>query len=527
MTRPRARLALGLLLAAACAGCGRPPVRTRATPPIDLPRLAADFQHLIHEGCYLCLRDVLDQYRALPARARQSPVLEPVAAQAALVFILRHKELGIPIDEEWREAQALAAAAAGTSPAALRHLQIAWAIPWNRVGVDEDFLDRDRHRWPSLEERSAWRDALQAEWPQSEVAAYLYVALNCELRPLEPIDLTPVRQHYPESPLVQYRWATCANAGESTLRSLLHADSRFQEIHFFLGRDAFHARQFDRAEAEDVLAWQGIPRFTAAALSVAGLALTAENFERALTFADDVLAIVPAKRDALLDKVTALSYLGRYADAVAAAHHLIDLGHWLLGDAYYWLSWNEYHLDTIDQALRDVQTTKQYETNVRVYMLAGLIRMKKTEWPDAKKEFMAALNVSPDACDAMFYLGGTNGHLSQWPEAASDFARAIVCYVAYEAQVKRQMAQASAENPAAGASFTARRIARLQEELRRATANEQSSTYNAAISFLTAGHPEEARHYAQQAEAFPPFAERARALLAKIDRAQQQDLDRL
>jgi tetratricopeptide (TPR) repeat protein len=527
MARLRARLAVGFLAAAACASCGRPPARTRATPPVDLARTAADFHRLIHEGCYLCLRDVLDQYGALPARARQSPILEPVAAQAALLFILRHKELGIPIDEEWREAQALAAAAAGTAPVALRHLQIVWAIPWNRVGLDEDFFDQERHRWPSLEEQSAWRRALETEWPQSEVAAYLYVALNCELRPPTPIDLTPVRQHYPESPLVQYRWATCDQSGASTLRALLDADPRFQEIHFFLGREAFGARQFDRAQEEDVQAWQGIPRFTTAALSVAGLAVTAENFEQALTFAGDVLDIVPTHRQALLDEVTALSYLGRYTDAVVVAHRLIDLGHWYLGDAYYWLAWNEYHLDTIDQALRDVQTAKQYETNVRVYMLAGQIRMKKTEWSDAKNEFTAALTVSPDACDALFYLGGTNGHLSQWPEAASDFARAIVCYVADEAQVKRQMAQASAQSPAAGASFTARRIARLQEELRQATANQQSSTYNAAISFLTAGHPDEARHYAQQAEAFPLYAARARALLAKIDRAQQQDLDPL
>jgi tetratricopeptide (TPR) repeat protein len=447
-------------------------------------------------------------------------MLEPVAAQAALLFILRRKELGIPIDEEWREAQALVAAAAGTAPVALKHLQIAWAIPWNRIGVGEDFFDQDHHRWPSQEEQSAWRRALEAEWPQSEVAAYLYLSLNCELRPQTPVDLTPVRQHYPGSPLVQYRWATCVPSGESTLQALLDADPRFLEIHFFLGREAFRARQFDRAEADDIQAWQGIPRFTTAALSVAGLALTAENFERTLTFAGDVLDTVPTHRQALLDKVIALSYLGRYADAAAVARRLIDLGHWYLGDAYYWLAWNEYHLDTIDQALRDVETTKQYETNVRVHMLAGLIRMKKTEWPDAKSEFTEALNASPDACDALFYLGGTNGHLSQWPEAASDFARAIVCYVAYEAQVKQQMAQASAQSPAAGASFTARRIARLQEELRQATDNQQSSTYNAAISFLTAGHPDEARRYAQQAEAFPSYAERAQVLLAKIGRPQ-------
>jgi len=284
-------VATALLCLAACHK--RPVVPPPGPPPLDLPAIANQFEQLISRGCYLCLDDVLRQYRALPETARRSDVIQPVATRAALLFLFRRKELGIPQDDDWTSAEAIVAASAGSSPSLQVWLEIEHATTWNAFGVGEGFLDEQQRPLPSPPQRQAWRAALEAEWPQNDVAAYVYLSLICVWPQAPAVDLVAVKEQYPASPLIQYRWATCRNPSEATLRKLLQADSRFIEIRYFLARSESSARQFADAEMDFFDAWHGIPRFTASAISAAELALTSEEYDRTLETVDAVLAIVP------------------------------------------------------------------------------------------------------------------------------------------------------------------------------------------------------------------------------------------
>jgi tetratricopeptide (TPR) repeat protein len=408
-------------------------------------------------------------------------------------------------------------AKARTSSTSRRFLEIAEAIPWNGLGVGEDFIDEEPHHWPSPADLTAWRQALATEWPEDETAAYLYLSLNCEFRPPSPVDLTPVKDRYPASPLIQYRWASCASSGETMLGGLLKADSRFQEIQYLLARHDLNSRRIPEGADRSFQAWQAIPRFTAAGLLVADFALTDEEYGRALEFAEGVLAVVPTHRRAMLDRLRALSYLERHQNAAAIARQLIALGNWYLGGAYYWLSWNEYHLNDIVPAITHVQTAKQYETSVRICMLAGLLRVRQERWAEARQEFLAALTLDGDACDAQFYLGHIGGAVSAWKEAGGYFERAVGCYASTERSLEQEIAAASRQ-PTVDAR-AARRLTKWRKDLAAATDQRHVSVYNTAVNFLAAGMSEQARRYAKQAANIPPYADRAKALLAMIDRA--------
>lgn len=499
-------------LAVACmaAGCAaRSPLTLRPDPA---PQFAARFRSLVHEGCYLCLRDVLDQSRTLAPRVRQSAVLQPMLARAALLFLLRTKELGIPVDEDWRLADRLVAARAPTSADYGLYYAMLRALPWTATGVGEDFTDANRQRFPGLRTIETWRQWLAARWPTDETAAYLYLSFNCAYRPQKPIDDGPVKAAYPDSPLIQYRWAVCADGGRPALAALLAGDPRFAEAGYFLARFDFNARQFNRAQQEDREAWEKIPRFTAAALASADLALGAEDFPEAARLYDAVLAIVPTHRLAMLGTIKSLSYQGQFQAAAELAQRMIALGHWYLGDAYYWLAWNDYQLSSIDKAFAAVQEAKQFDSGASVDTLAGLIRMRRTEWPDAKREFLAALKVDPGRCDAMFYLGRTEGMLVAWRDAAARFTAASACYAANERNLEGEIARLSAQPDAT----SQRKLARRRGELRDTIGRKAASFYNAAVSYAATGEREQALDYATKAEPFARYTDRAKALESRL-----------
>ena len=505
-----------LTAVAVLSSCTRLALQTSAARPTGESQ-AVGLDQLVHEGSYLSLRDVLRKYRELSVEAQQSPVLETVAARAALFFVLRQKELGIPKDGDWIKAEALVSAKARTSETWRTFLQVAEAIPWNGLGVGEDFVHQERSGWPTLAQLTAWRQSLATQWQDDETAAYLYLALNCEFGSRAPIDLTPVKDRYPASPLVQYRWATCASSRQATLEGLLKADPRFQEIQYLLARYNLNDHQMPDGVDRSFEAWQAIPRFTAAGLLVADLAVADDDYGRALEFAEGVLAVVPTHRRAMIDELRALSALERFHQAAAVARRLIDLGDWYLGEAHYWLAWNEYHLNDIVPALADVQTARQYEDSVRVRLLGGVLRMKQEQWEEARQEFLAALAMDGDACDAQYYLGQIGAAGSTWKEAAGYFHRAVGCYASTERSLEQKIAAALRQLTID--ARTARRVTKWSTERATATDQRHQCVYSAAVNFLAAGMPGEARSYAKQAESIPRFADRAKALLAMIDRA--------
>src|SRR5689334_18026017 len=98
MNRPRRFLTIGVLLAGGVgSACHKPvPPVLPAAPAFDQAAAAARLEAGINDGCYLCVVDVLHEFQQLPAQGRNAPPLQQAAARAALLFMLRAKELGIP-----------------------------------------------------------------------------------------------------------------------------------------------------------------------------------------------------------------------------------------------------------------------------------------------------------------------------------------------------------------------------------------------------------------------------------------------
>ena len=505
-----------LAVALCVAACGpRPPVKV-GPDPVTAQTITAQFHTLIDEGCYLCLRDVVRQYQALDPTLKEAPAVQDAATEAALLFVMRGKELSIPVDDDWSAAQALVDARAAESADYAFFSAIAQSFPWNAIGVGEDFTDSQFgiQRYPSPAVQDEWRARLGSMWKESELAAYVSLALNCEFRPQQPIDMKPVENQYAGVPLIQYRFATCGASSVPMLDAMARADRRFAETKYLLGIHEAGAQQYDAAQQHDFDAWQGIPRFTAAALSYANLALTAEQFDEANRAFDAVLAIVPTHRRALLGKIESATYLGQYQIAANDAHQMIALGHWMLGDAYYWLALNEYHLDQQTQALQDVQTAKNYEGTARVYFLSGLVRMKQQAWADAKQEFAAAIAADPDYCDALLDLGQMNAELRLWPEGSGAFGSAATCYAKTRLSLQATIAKLS-QDPGPRA---ARLVARRRADLRDTIDKQGAALYATAVSFSNMGNRDQALTYATEAQGFDAYADRAKTLIARLQK---------
>src|SRR5207302_4171170 len=131
--------------------------------------------------------------------------------------------------------------------------------------------------------------------------------------------------------------------------ALLTADARFKETHYFIGLAFAFGARIDDAMAHLLLAYEWRPRWPAVTNSLAGDYVALEEFDKAIAFYDRTLAIVPAFADAMLGKVKALTYAGRYVDAIAATEPLLA-GRWQLGDTRYWRAFNELQLDRLDPA---------------------------------------------------------------------------------------------------------------------------------------------------------------------------------
>ena len=100
-----------------------------------------------------------------------------------------------------------------------------------------------------------------------------------------------------------------------------------------LGHDEAGVMDTPEAWFDRAYAWHA--EWPTLTLSAGNLAMTAEDFDRALTMYDATLKLEPRAVDALLGRARALTYLGRHEDAITTVDELLA-ERWYLGDARYW-----------------------------------------------------------------------------------------------------------------------------------------------------------------------------------------------
>jgi tetratricopeptide (TPR) repeat protein len=486
-----------LVVFAACAP--KAPIGPSAQTLAEL----AQAESLLRAGCYLCLKEA----QALYVKHNN---LKGIADTAILIAV-REKELGIPSDVTITGPLADAVGLISGETSGLDPLQRA-AVNRGRAPVDKD---------------NAVRRALDPLFGTDLAATYVALTIDCESPALiQSVDIAGLTKQYEGVPLMQFRLGRCGRpAIASQLAALRAADPRWADTLFWEARaeltSQLGAIDFPSALKLYAEGREAFPKSLALTMAWGNANLSVEEFAAALSGFDDVLAAFPTHRDAMIGRVTALSYLLRHPVAIDSATRLIELGTWHVGDAYYWRAWNRYHLKEIEPAWEDVENAIKGLSNSRVFTLAGLIAYARKDLPTAVDRFDTAFKIDPTACDAVWMSGLVSIDQQQLVTAAPKFSRAMTCFISSAAALRgdrNRIESAIAKRGTAATEREARRLARLQRDADNADERAAQSAFNAAQCYARTGERGLAINFVDVAIGHLGMREKAEALKAAIEK---------
>lgn len=503
------------------------------------PALLAEFgkaEALLREGCYSCLKEAQSIFERLSSEPRPVPAAARGAFNATLLLAMRERELGLPADASLERARAHAAKL-GTQgkgvvptiePAAL--LDAAALVIGETGGLDpEQRAQLTGRTRVALDPANPTRRALDAWVDSDPVVQYIALMIDCEQTRLrESVKPADVLAKYPGVPLIQFRVAVCGGAGAGQAGSLREANPRFLDTLPWEARRALvgsPTEPIDLYKGAELLgqAHEAFPASHWLAIFWARSNQSIAEFEPALAGFDSVLADVPTHRDALLGRLTSLSYLMRHPEAIATATRLIELGTWHVGDAFYWRAWNHYNLKALEPAWSDVETAIKMVSTSSAYMLAGLIAYDRKDLPTAVLRFDRSFELDVTNCDAVWMAGLVHVDEEAWPQASPKFARAMSCFSNAAAQAKSDLAALDAEVKRAGGSLNppgreARQRTKLTRDMEIALERSAQSAFNAAQGFARMGQKPLALAHVEMAIAHPRMKEKAEALKIAIEK---------
>lgn len=413
---------------AAVASCANRKPAVVSPPVVSAPSApAVDVTALIGHGCFRCLE------RALAAAQGEQ------AFEVAALLTLRAKELGLPYADYRQRAGAVAPA----DPAFATYLEVIDAGPIDSLTGERYVreppvpprIERDANgapiRQPSIADRAVgWRELLKTG-PGSDVfRRYLDMMVGCSLMPQSSdtpaVELSPAEH---DVPLLRYRLGLCGRQPQD-FRALRDGDPEFVDADLTLARIALVTAPVDLDEA---LRWmqsahQAFPDSPLISTLLGHVYDEREEWTQALTTYDGLVAAMPVHREALLGRTIALSHLGRNQEAMATATRMIELGSWLMGEAYYWRAWNEFAMQQYQVAREDTDRAKARMINASVFVLSGLVEWNLLRLPTAESELEEALKMDFGRCDAARYLGRVRMQRNKPPEAIAAFKQAIQCF---------------------------------------------------------------------------------------------------
>ena len=491
------------------------------------PRLLAEIgvaNEQRQAGCYTCLVEALTVYERVAADPRSPAVARPAAFETAVMLAVRAKELGLPARGWLQRAQELAArlvpSETGLAPAT--YLAAATVFVGETAGLDPEMRQLRQRRTPMVDGKPVPRPervALDAAPPTDGLAGYLALALECdETASRLLLNADDAFARFGRAPAIRFRLAICG-AAPGELLPLREADPRWTDTLLFEARRQLAMRPIaDIAKAVELFtaAQQAFPESHAITLSLAAAQHALSEFAAALANYESVLAVEPTHRDALLGRVTSLSYLTRYVDAVAAATRLIDLGTWHIGDAYYWRAWNRYQLHQLPVAWDDVERATKLLVNTSVYTLAGYIAYARTELDTAIDRFDRAYAMDRTNCEAVWFAGLVHVDQQGWHAAAPKFATAVTCFTTAAAEAQKELEAIEASNYAE--PIKVRRRSALQKQLDTAEHRAAQSAFNAAQCFLRLGQKAEAASHLEKAAVHPLLKEKAATLKVALEK---------
>ena len=498
-------------------GARRPPTTSGPPAAFDLAGELRRADALVRAGCYACLRDAEALYSALASRIPSTA--EARAGRAATVMLLaaRARELGIPAP--WQAEVDAGLTDAGGEPRLDAYRRVIEQIsPPLRVGTPEA-LDAQAARAKAARSSftEAERRALTMQARSDPVAAHFLVLLACGERtalPVGAVDELPAAMR--AIPLVAYAAGACSPAYSEALDEVLEREPRFAEARYHRGVQALGVGALGTADAELAAATAAFPDVPAIHLARGHVHLQLQEYPAALAAFDRVLDARPDQRDGLLGRVQALGHLARHAEAISAAGRLLDLGTWLLGDAYYWRAWNRRQLRQLDAAAQDIDAAKAFLFNADVPKLAGFIAYDRLRFDEARMELETARERNAADCDVAFALGLVHWRRHHAPPAAEAFADAADCAGAAQAAMRERLAEIDRTDLSADRRAALR--GRAEQALASAIRHEGLAAINAARLYASAGDAAAAGAYAKRAAGWEAHRDEANRLLGRLRR---------
>jgi tetratricopeptide (TPR) repeat protein len=503
-----------LAFAWACAAPKKPVV----APGPSLAERLASADALVRAGCFDCLTAAYRAYDALrpiPAAADRATA---GAIRAAALAGLRERELGMLDDGYLKIARDLAEQPGAPLQVSTltKILDVIDTLPGGVLaGGRPPMGDLDLSRSQRLRVNSgAWTAMLRELTDTDELAAYAYVSLMCTS-----IDArntltgqiflaTALR----DTPLLTFRRLTCRGVQPEPLTDLRAKDPRFVEVVALIGAFQVGQSKLDDADKsyQEAIDWH--PQWPRVTLAIANVAMTGEEFDRALEFYDKTIAMDRGP-DAMLGKVRAQTFLGRAEDAIATTDQLLAQ-QWYLGDTRYWRALNEAQLNRLDVAWDDVELSDRLLVNAEVPKLAGIIAYRREQLDTSRTKFEVSHERNPNDCETTFYLGIVHEDQRAWERAATVLGDAVRCLEGAEKGYRLEIdrIRASDDPPAR----KERQIARREKAIANGRRMIATSWFNTAVAFLNLSRKDDARQFAEKVVEDEQFGDRAKEILSRL-----------
>jgi tetratricopeptide (TPR) repeat protein len=496
------------LMVCLAAACG--PKKVVVDPAIAGRATLAQADANLRAGCFDCLVEALGQYesvRAIPALTEQATT---GAFRAAAILAIRERELGTTDGGYLEKARRLAPQDAGSL------LEVVELFPW-RGGTGPGAPGRNELAiFANREQRI---ESLRTLAGRDELSAYVWVAYACgsgaTLTMRNADELKGPLGGFADEPLLKFRLAICSTSAPSSIDAVIAAEPRYKETAFFKGLNATAARKLDDAEARYREAYGWRKTWPAVTLSIANVAMTAEDFQTARDFYDETLTLAPNFPDALLGKLRALSYLSQHEAAMAVADELIALGRYP-GDAYYWKAYNELGLERYDPAWADIEAANRSLINSEVPKLAGIIAIDRHQLDVARERLEISRRRNPNDCQTLYYLHLVSADQKRWPETVSGAVAAAGCLDAAATGLREQIEEIRMSN--APEARKMRQISAREQQIATGIRMRATCWFNAAVGSYNTRKSDDARMYASKLDGDAQYGDRARDLVSQLPR---------
>ena len=468
------------------------------------------------------LKDAYDTYEKLLAVSFEKEETAEKLLKTALLLSLRVKELGIIDTSFLLKANDLIVA----YPHLLRYqsyLKFVSCIPYKVKGIGGGFLDI----MPNLNEYYDWlkenikplNQELKANAETTEFFAYMYISFYSEFSYFIGEEYENLRYFFdlfPDSSLIKYRLALYLDKDRDILENILDEEPKFQEIHLFLGESAYDRMKLLTAEKHFRKAYDIIPKSLSLLVYLAGIHFALEEYDESIGFYEEALRLAPEYREAILGKGICLGYMGKHEYAILVISQLIELGRHYMGEAYFWLAWNQNELEQIEEAEENVKKTENYLVgDVGVLALQGVIAYKLGKLDESEAYLKQALIFQSNHCESIYYLAKIDVRREDWEKSGMNYERAGFCYRGLEAGLNARIEEI--EHSPMSTERKAKLILRKRAQVRTTALIKATCFYNGAAGYFNCGMANKAMVFAAYAAQEEAFADRAEELIKKIE----------